>query len=315
MSKKHERYYFPLLVALICAAGLVATSLLGMGQGQAQTPKAKPAAAFVGSETCTECHEEPHEQLTKSPHGLAMIAAEQAGRGRLCEGCHGPGSFHAEDPSAETAAPLKKNARTGEGCFQCHDKKLSHTDWKRAEHQRHGVGCMECHGETRTLTSPPKVVKGAQAAKATEPAPFNHAAFTRKPSADACLSCHNSQRAEFAMPSHHPVQEGRIGCADCHDPHKPMTERAKREVCITCHAKQRGPHLYAHGAITSRLTDSCLDCHRPHGAPNEDLLKFKNRGLCLQCHADKVAHFAGRNCIDCHQAVHGSNSNRLLFRE
>jgi DmsE family decaheme c-type cytochrome len=136
------------------------------------------------------------------------------------------------------------------------------------------------------------------------------------PSSQACLSCHSEQRAEFSLPSHHPVKEGRIECADCRDPHRPVTEKIKLETCTKCHLQQRGPHIYEHGAISGNgLTDACLSCHVPHGSPNQRMLKLTNRGLCLQCHADRATHFPGRNCADCHQAVHGSNTSTLLFRE
>jgi predicted CXXCH cytochrome family protein len=321
MSKQQHRYHVSIYVTFVCVAGMLALYLLTV-RGQAEAPKAVPAADFVGSETCAMCHEDVLEQVKKSPHGLLMTAVEDKKRGHVCEGCHGPGSFHVEDPSAETARPLIKAARTGAGCFQCHDKKLSRTDWLRSQHSRQDVACMACHGKERDAATPPgaasaKDRKAEQpaAAAGAEPAAFDHAAFTRVPSSQACFSCHTEKRAEFSLPSHHPVKEKRIECADCHDPHRPVTEKVKHDVCTSCHLGQRGPHLFSHGAISAKgLTDACLSCHLPHGSPNQRMLKLTNRGLCLQCHADRATHFVGRNCTDCHRAVHGSNTSSLLFR-
>ena len=319
-NSSQNRQHFSLLVTSIFVAGIAAILLLGSGWGQAEAKvkiKTQPGATVIGSDTCAECHEDAQLQLNTSPHGQAMMAAETQGRGAMCEGCHGPGSVHADDPSEESAAPLLAVARSGDGCFQCHgkNKNLSFTDWQRSPHHREGIACLQCHGETRTVISAPHDVTVANnEAAPEEDATFNHAAFTREPSSDACLSCHRPQQAEFALPSHHPVQEGRVGCTDCHDPHKRMTTRDGRDACQKCHAEQSGPHIYQHGANTRGMTDGCLECHRPHGSANADLLKLSGRGVCLQCHADKARHFTGRNCQQCHTAVHGSNSNRLLFQ-
>ena len=35
---------------------------------------------------------------------------------------------------------------------------------------------------------------------------------------DACYKCHAKIYSEFALPSHHPVKEGKMFCSDCHDP-------------------------------------------------------------------------------------------------
>jgi len=321
MTNQQHRFPVSIFLTLICIAGLTGLYLLGTVRGQAEAPKAKPAATFVGSETCATCHDEMMGQVKKSPHGLAMIAVEAKKSGHVCEGCHGPGSLHADDPSAETAAPLLKTAKTGAGCFQCHDKKLSRTDWRRSPHSRLDLTCMECHGQERTAATPPKATMAnapetEKPAEGQETAPgYDHAAFTRVPSSQACFTCHTEKRAEFSLPSHHPVLEKRISCADCHNPHAPMSRKLEYDVCAKCHLGQRGPHLFEHGAIsTDGLTDACLSCHRPHGSPNERMLKLTNRGLCLQCHANRATHFVGRNCLDCHQAVHGSNTSPLLFQ-
>jgi predicted CXXCH cytochrome family protein len=92
-----------------------------------------------------------------------------------------------------------------------------------------------------------------------------------------------------------------------------MGREMKSDICIACHDDHRGPFKFEHGAHADDMGDGCLDCHRPHGAPNTRLLKLFGRGLCLQCHGDKVNHNAGTICWDCHVGVHGSNTSRLLF--
>jgi len=316
-----------IVLALICVIGLFVNYLGAVPSSaesqttpppQATAKKGKaPAAKFVGSETCLGCHDGIGDTFHKQNHGLAMIATEAKGQGYLCEGCHGAGSAHADDPSAETAKPLKMNAQNGTGCLSCHNTRLSPTKWQRSNHHRAGINCIQCHGQVlNTHIDPTAKVKQPGAKKGeTMPNLQPHGDIVRKPSADACLACHGNVRGESSLPYHHPIKEGRITCSDCHDVHRPMGEEIQREVCITCHAEQHGPFRYSHGAISGKLNDGCTSCHRPHGSPNQHMLKFSNRGLCLQCHADRALHFPGRLCWDCHSAVHGSNSSPILFNE
>jgi DmsE family decaheme c-type cytochrome len=127
--------------------------------------------------------------------------------------------------------------------------------------------------------------------------------------------------------SHHPVREGRIACADCHDPHdstKPKMVSAEyvNEKCLTCHAEKRGPFLWEHAPVR----ESCLNCHDPHGSNHDKLLVAKLPYLCQRCHLntrhpgtlyDFRNTIAGTNpsnravehaCRNCHQNIHGSNA-------
>ncbi len=313
------------LVALIVVIAVVVTMLDSRtcsvhSQEPANTPPAAaaqpaPKADFVGSETCQGCHDaEITAHLQKNFHGLMLAKLETAGKGRLCEGCHGPGSLHAGDPSAATAAPLKLAAANGAGCLSCHQTKLSTAKWRMSEHLKNGVGCEQCHMVPEATKPTQAKTPGAAPMAAKKAAPQPHAVLTRTPSSEACLSCHQSLRGQLSLPSHHLIKEGVVSCASCHDPHAPMGEKIKRDTCLQCHARQRGPHVYEHDKAKG-LSDGCLDCHRPHGSPNRDLLKLTGRGLCLQCHGNKATHFAGRNCLSCHTAVHGSNTNSLLLTE
>ena len=259
MKTRQKQYQQILPVTLVLIIGLVLT-LTGIMRSGAATPAtpektaaspAKPRATFVGSETCAQCHEEVQTQLSKHFHGQAMADAEKKGKGYLCEGCHGAGSIHAGDPSTETAVPLKITARNGKGCLSCHALQLSPAKWHRSEHQREGVGCIDCHTSPATApadqnTSQKDALTVVQNKHgAIQP----HGDICKSPPTDTCLTCHGEKLAEFSLPSHHPVQEGRIGCADCHNPHQPMGEEMHKKVCLTCHAEQKGPFRFEHGAI------------------------------------------------------------------
>jgi DmsE family decaheme c-type cytochrome len=143
--------------------------------------------------------------------------------------------------------------------------------------------------------------------------------------------------AEFRLPQHHPVIEGRMNCVQCHDPHgsdiyKPAGGLAMarlNESCAQCHREQSRPVVFEHEA----LREGCTVCHQPHGSINTKMLAQSDPNLCLRCHAQdqspgvpageifigKVPHAAllqMGTCwsAGCHTAVHGSNIHpKMLF--
>ena len=148
----------------------------------------------------------------------------------------------------------------------------------------------------------------------------------------ACFNCHLETHAEFNLPQHHPVREGKMNCVQCHDPHgtdimKPARGLAMSRVneqCATCHREQARRTVFEHDA----LREGCTACHQPHGSVNNKMLAQPDANLCLRCHAEvmgpgvprgqlvigKVNHSAQMlinrgTCWNatCHTAVHGSN--------
>jgi predicted CXXCH cytochrome family protein len=106
--------------------------------------------------------------------------------------------------------------------------------------------------------------------------------------------------------------------------------------------------VFSHPAVT----DNCLSCHNPHGSSHYALLNEKTPNLCQDCHdwsrhpgtfyggqhgwtiTDRTGatgqgqagtpgaynpsastRFVARNCLNCHNAIHGSNApgNRGKF--
>ena len=156
----------------------------------------------------------------------------------------------------------------------------------------------------------------------------------------ACFTCHLDVHAQFKLPQHHPVLEGRMNCVHCHDPHgadimkashrtalgvRPATGMARlNESCAECHREQARPMVFHHEA----LREGCTVCHHPHGSIADKMLVQRDNNLCLKCHA-QVATLGGQIFIGevphtafisrgacwsagCHTAVHGSNIDRKL---
>ena len=215
-------------------------------------------------------------------------------------------------------------------CATCHAELVR--DFKKtADHSRlmaagknaENTGCEGCHGPGSL-----HVNSGGSTKLIVNP----------RKDPEACFKCHLEIRSKFSLPYRHPVMEGRISCADCHDPHKgsirkggsTLTLMGKNEVCFQCHTLQRGPFVYQHEATR----EGCTTCHDPHGSVNQKLLVARNAMLCLKCHfqvqmgANGAAPALGQVSIGdsnhgtgrlaegtcwsagCHEAIHGSNVNQ-----
>lgn len=214
-----------------------------------------------------------------------------------------------------------------DACRDCHAAQFTTFDASphvRVHFDHHqvpgGTSCESCHGP------------GSRHVEA----PYERAQYIINPGKkpDACFTCHLEQHAQFRMPSHHPVVEGRMNCVDCHDPHgaaifKPaggLGMARLNEPCLHCHREQNHVFVFEHEA----LRDGCVQCHHPHGSINRFLLTERDANLCLKCHAqmqadpgeiiigkiDHTSFLSQGTCwsAGCHTAVHGSNFNpKLLY--
>ena len=208
-----------------------------------------------------------------------------------------------------------------EACAECHQdiyrdfNTATHYHLKAPGTNAMFVGCESCHGpgslHVESGGAPNTIINPGK-------------------SPQVCFQCHVDKEAEFNLPSHHPVIEGKMSCADCHDPHKGNvipggTELASlNSLCTKCHTAQAGPFVFEHEA----MREGCITCHNPHGSVNPRLLVARNATLCLRCHFQEqttsgaiyignVNHttFLSRGTCwsaGCHEAIHGSQVSDLL---
>jgi DmsE family decaheme c-type cytochrome len=291
------RYLTAALALLLGAAAARAT------QGTAAPPPA-PADEKVDAALCATCHD--------TALSSAFKHSRHAGLDQSCGSCHAGSAAHAKAMSeGNTDGPkpsvkAMKPAEINRTCLSCHEKGNQAT-WMGGAHDRRGVSCTSCHS-----------VHDFKSAKA-------QLKTTRD--AENCFSCHQNIRGKTMRTSHHPVREGRMDCASCHNPHdssRPKMIKADwvTDACLSCHTEKRGPFLWEHAPVR----ENCAHCHDPHGSNHDKMLVAKQPFLCQRCHLN-TRHpgtlYDGTNtvggpsvsnravehaCKNCHQNVHGGNA-------
>ena len=186
---------------------------------------------YAGLQACAECHDDEAEVKAASYH-----------RGLTCEGCHGPGADHVDDPTENV--PLVPTGR--QACMRCHQYISSRpTGFPQIIEAIHNpmepcAGCHDPHDPTPPYTP------------------------------EQCSACH-AQIARTKSVSHH----WSLDCETCHEapeehrlqpraflPSKPTN----REFCAQCHGRNATTSsevpridLGEHGGRYL-----CWQCHYPH---------------------------------------------------
>jgi DmsE family decaheme c-type cytochrome len=253
-------------------------------------------AVFVrDSGVCAVCHEDYMEPFAGTAHARAFRHGRMPEEGD-CESCHGPRSKHIEEPGLELALTHLTSTEQSSICLQCHEGG-TRIGFKSGAHLAGDVSCSSCHYVMERRSE--------------------RALLIRDDGRDLCYQCHAEVRAEMFKSSHHPVREGRMDCASCHNPHGAtpdlMRSATVNETCVTCHTEKRGPFIWEHAPVR----ESCLNCHTPHGSNHRNLLVAKDPFLCMQCHSygghvnlpryNRVSTPFGSGCVNCHITPHGSN--------
>ena len=248
---------------------------------------------------CTECHADLATAFAGSQHGKAF-AHDDAYTAASCESCHSGAAKHAETGEPDDvqtpreAGTLAANAI----CSSCHDNNEQHTFWSGSAHEASGLGCVDCHS-----------VHAAQ---------VERRGIAMTGTTQLCLSCHTTMSVAMTQRSRHPLREGQMDCASCHNPHGGLSEKLVKadsvnDLCYGCHQEKRGPFLWEH----SPVREDCQTCHDPHGSNNTDLLVARASQLCESCHLqgrhqtvaglDSSVWNSNRSCLNCHSQIHGSN--------
>jgi len=283
----------------------------GAGQSTEQAPadmaSIRATSRTMGAITphiCYRCHanKAPQQEIAH-PHQICGAI------GFDCATCH--------DPHGK----IRPETRT-DLCLKCHDNNSPTMAWHSSTHSRNGVACADCHNPHPNPYVQPVLDIQHTNIRREKRLPMS----VNEP--QVCYKCHAEMYAKNAMPSHHPIKEGKMVCSDCHDPHGQTEDNLKEPtinmVCYKCHADKQGPFAYEHPPVT----ENCAICHDPHGTVANNLLRQPATFLCLRCHTGHRKGPTGPNhiplmgdvgtspisqaafytdCTQCHSQIHGSD--------
>ena len=287
---------------------------------QSTAPPATPATYGAGGAKpiCANCHEDKWNSIALTAHGARSDA-----QGSMCQACHGDATDHLKDPTKfKPENPFQKGnpaAQKAAVCLTCHSGNRNLAFWTAGKHAQNDVSCNNCHN----IHGNPQVPVASR---------FTTTSLPNQ--ADICSTCHQDIRTAIRKPSHHPIEEGKVKCTDCHNPHGALSpsmvkQASINEQCYSCHADKRGPFVFSHPPVE----ENCTTCHTPHGSSHYKLLNEHTPNLCQDCH-DSSRHpgtvygaaggwvtpgtsapnpsvntrLIARACLNCHNAIHGSNA-------
>jgi DmsE family decaheme c-type cytochrome len=292
-----------------------------LASDKSQLPSLRGTSHHLGAFSpgvCYRCHCDMQDlQRIAGPHQIC-------GPNRFnCTTCH--------DPHGQIKESTRRDL-----CLGCH-KGTPTMAWHSSIHELNGVACTDCHNpHPRSNVQQFVNISHFQVDR-----PKRLPMSVQQP--EACFKCHPKIFALTNLPAHHPIQEGKMVCSDCHDPHGQLARNLRAEtvnlLCYKCHAEKQGPFAYPHPPVT----ENCAICHEPHGTVAANLLRQPPVFLCLRCHSGHrrlatPSHPEGvmpanidtntalrqplyTNCTQCHTQIHGSDlpspttpSPKTMFR-
>jgi DmsE family decaheme c-type cytochrome len=283
---------------------------IGYANASDAPPKSMPSLrgtshnlGAVAPGTCYRCHGDMQSyQQIAGPHQIC------GPNGFNCTTCH--------DPHGKIREGTRQDL-----CLQCHVGAPTMA-WHSSTHSLNGVACTDCHNP-HPRQNVPQIVNISHE---TITRPMRLQMSVQQP--EACYKCHQKMYGMNALPSHHPIKEGKMVCSDCHDAHGQETDNLREAtinlLCYKCHAEKQGPFAFEHAPVR----ENCTICHEPHGTVVNNLLRQPTTFLCIRCHPghysgtrhpSSSSNFLGTDvdtslrrsfytdCSQCHQQIHGTD--------
>jgi len=172
------------------------------------------AAPAIAQDECVACHEDVVKGFAKSSHGRTFAAAKDY-QGSSCTSCHTGAKEHAEAGGDKKPLSLSLGAapQANASCLSCHAGHGKTALWEGSAHQLAGLKCASCHDVHNLHIGTPEQAKTLPGASPT----------TKK-----CLECHGDLRPALQARSTHPMRDGQMDCASCHNPADPAHRPSHR---------------------------------------------------------------------------------------
>ncbi|HET6454996.1 MAG TPA: cytochrome c3 family protein [Armatimonadota bacterium] len=283
---------------------------------------------------CEACHGpgEDHVAGGGDPTKIIrLIRLKPNESAEICQKCHTQEETTLWHTSAHARAKLT--------CMNCHDvhavgEKSKLTDIDNGKQKVEGLGRAIKQTELEAAIAEKGSAEKAAASERVQELRIERSAleaqlkgeeseFDRTAEPYVCFNCHKDKEVQSKMPSHHPLQEGKVTCSSCHNPHGGpnglLRQESVPETCFRCHADKIGPFTFEHPPVT----EDCTICHNPHGSVQNNLLVQNQPFLCMKCHSgphSRSGTFGDPSqipnyyteCTDCHSQVHGSDEHSAL---
>lgn len=288
--------------------GTAYAAMQDSGQGYVKPAKNLPSLCgtshnlgAIAPDICYRCHCDMRElEQIAGPHQIC------GPNGFNCTTCH--------NPHGQILESSRKDL-----CLQCHTSHAPTMAYLSSTHNLNGVCCTDCHNP-HPKACVPQIVN-INHYEVTHPKRL--AMSVQQP--EACYKCHPKIYGLNALPSHHPIKEGKMVCSDCHDAHGQETGNLKEAsinlLCYKCHAEKQGPFAIEHPPVR----ENCAICHEPHGTVANNLLRQPATFLCLRCHPGHNSSHENltmatantgtpglhpeffTDCTQCHPQIHGTD--------
>ena len=259
--RKHPGFLGPialLFAILSCLPSMAVTkseSAISSFSKYVQIPGATP----VGTDACATCHADIAKDFRHAYH---------AQQGVECEQCHGAGSLHVQGGGdiSKIISFRQRSATDSNGvCLGCHARDASIRNWMAGPHASNKVRCTDCHqthaygakSESKVEASLDVMDPGHSTAVENLVPEAKVIMQPRWKANDACLKCHQTERAQISLPYHHPLREGKMSCVrlprsarraggqqpadgECQSALPELPRTVSRAVCLpasSCHGK------------------------------------------------------------------------------
>lgn len=241
--------------------------------------------------TCAECHStDLRKNYDAAEHRFETIFASIDVD---CEGCHGPGSLHASDP---TVPPLAATSVARAWVFRDGASIASLAD--DATRSNEIEVCAQCHSRRSQLTDD------------YEPQDAFLDGF-RPSFLDAGLYHADGQILDevyvYGSFLQSAMASAGVTCSDCHEPHSAELRASGNDVCARCHLTSTFDTPEHHHHAANSAGSQCVSCHmraetymvvdprRDHSfrVPRPDLsTRLESPNACNDCHAEQTPDWA-----------------------